>query len=127
MSWSLVTLVAGFALFALALKAGAGLAAGAGAVVAAGTGAALVWYLWPTSRLRIDVGAPIVPALAALFIIVPGIAVVLPGLSMFWLSGQAGHLIRENRQDGEAIAAIGYAEPSFVFVTGTKTALLSEA
>lgn len=125
--WSLVTMAIGFALLGLALKTDASFVARTAAVVVASAAAALVWHVWRTTRLRIDVTAPLLSAVAALFIIVPGIALVLPGLSELWLSAQASHLIRQHRQDNEIIAAIGYAEPSFVFLNGTKTALLSSS
>lgn len=125
--WSLVTVAVGCALLGLSVKADANFLAKTAAVVAASAAAALVWHVWRTMRLRIDVTAPLLSVVAALFIIVPGIALVLPGLSKFWLSAEASHLIRQHRQDNEVIAAVGYAEPSFVFLNGTKTALLSDA
>ena len=125
--WSLVTLAVGFALLGLAFKTDASFLARTAAVVVASAAAALIWHVWRTIRLRIDVTAPLLSVVAALFITVPGIALVLPGLSELWLSAEASHLIRQHRQDNEVIAAIGYAEPSFVFLNGTKTALLSDA
>ena len=122
--WSLVAIGVGFALLGLAVKTDASFLAKTAAVVVASASAALVWHLWRPAPLRIDVAAPLVTVSAAHFIIVPGIALVLPGLSSLWLSAEASHVIRQYRQDNEAIAAIGYAEPSFVFLNGTKTALL---
>ena len=122
--WSVVTIAVGFALLALTIKSGGSFVAETAAVVVASAAIALVWHLWRTTKLRIEATTPMLSVVAALFVIVPAIALVLPGLPALWLSAEASHIILSHRRDGEAVAAIGYAEPSFVFLNGTGTALL---
>jgi 4-amino-4-deoxy-L-arabinose transferase-like glycosyltransferase len=125
--WSLVTLAVGFGLLAIIWLRGGDLSAEIAGVIAASAGAALVWHLWRGIALAIDVTTPLLSVVVALFVIAPGIAAVLPGLSGVWLSRDATHVIRSYRQAGEPVAAVGYAEPSFVFLNGTQTVLLSDA
>src|SRR5579875_3239174 len=68
--------------------------------------------------------AALLAALAVAFVI-PA-AAILPGLDRLWLSRAAAALVaRHPPPPGRPVVAIGYSEPSLVFLLGTKTRLLS--
>ena len=123
--WSLVTIGVAFGLLGIAVKFDASFMAKTAAVIGAGAAAAVIWHLWQTTKLTLDVTTPLLSVIVALFVIVPGLAIVLPGVPGFWLSAEATRLIAQHRNAGDAVAAVGYAEPSLVFLNGTDTALLS--
>jgi 4-amino-4-deoxy-L-arabinose transferase-like glycosyltransferase len=51
---------------------------------------------------------------------------LIPNLDALWLSREAAALVQRYRGgNGEAVDAVGYSEPSLVFLLGTKTRLVS--
>jgi len=68
--------------------------------------------------------ALLLAALAAAFVL-PA-AAILPGLDRLWLSRAAAALVAEHPPPaGAPLVAIGYSEPSLVFLLGTKARLVS--
>jgi 4-amino-4-deoxy-L-arabinose transferase-like glycosyltransferase len=64
-------------------------------------------------------------ALAAVFVITAGAAVV-PGLDRLWLSQTAAAAVaRHPPPPGAAVLSVGYSEPSLVFLLGTPTRLVT--
>ena len=65
-------------------------------------------------------------ALLALLILPAGFALVAPRLGALWLSRDAAELVRRYRPPPTApVVAVGYSEPSLVFLLGTATRQLS--
>ena len=100
----------------------------AGGVVAVGViGAVLLLALAPALlmyRSRPGVAAGLIAALSLAFV-VPA-AVVLPGLERLWLSRAALDLVTSHPPTaGSPLVAVGYSEPSLVFLLGTKLLLAS--
>ncbi|HKT18087.1 MAG TPA: glycosyltransferase family 39 protein [Stellaceae bacterium] len=62
----------------------------------------------------------------ALLVLPLGFAFVAPQLDRLWLSRAAAELVARNApaQDAPVVAAAGYAEPSLVFLLGTRTMLV---
>lgn len=114
--WGLATLALAAALVALPWRYGAsGVVVGAiGAVLVAGIGAAQEWR-------------PSVTGLSALAIaFTVTLAGVLPGLDRIWLSRSAAALVAAHApRTGEPLVAVGYNEPSLVFLLGTDLRLES--
>jgi 4-amino-4-deoxy-L-arabinose transferase-like glycosyltransferase len=116
--WSLVTLALAAALVVLPLVFGHGLAP-AGIV---GAAALLVLAALLLPRRPPAATALLLAGLAAAFVL-PA-AAVLPGLDRLWLSRAAAALVaRHPPPPGEPLVAVGYSEPSLVFMLGTKTRL----
>jgi 4-amino-4-deoxy-L-arabinose transferase-like glycosyltransferase len=66
--------------------------------------------------------------LLALFVLAPAFGIAAPTLDRLWLSRSAAALVAAHpAAPGAPLAAVGYAEPSLVFLLGTKTQLLSPA
>jgi 4-amino-4-deoxy-L-arabinose transferase-like glycosyltransferase len=112
--WGLVTIALAGALVILPFRFGDHLSvAGAiGAMVLLGLMAALL-YRWPRPPLV----AAILVGLSAAFILPAGSA-VLPGLDGLWLSRAAADLVAHHPSSGAPLVAIGYGEPSLVFLLG---------
>jgi 4-amino-4-deoxy-L-arabinose transferase-like glycosyltransferase len=65
-------------------------------------------------------------ALLALLVFAPAFAVVAPGLDGLWLSRAAADAVARYRPPRDApVVAVGYSEPSLVFLLGTRTRSLS--
>ncbi|MGO8915013.1 MAG: ArnT family glycosyltransferase [Stellaceae bacterium] len=65
-------------------------------------------------------------ALLALLVMPAGFALVAPGLDGLWLSRQAAMMVERYRPPRDApVVAVGYDEPSLIFLLGTRTRLLS--
>jgi 4-amino-4-deoxy-L-arabinose transferase-like glycosyltransferase len=116
MLWGMVTLALAAALVALSWRYGNGIAIGViGAVLVAGIGAIQEWR----------------PSLAGLTALALAFAVtltayVLPGLDRLWLSRSAAALVAAHaRRAGRPLVAVGYNEPSLVFMLGTDLRLES--
>jgi 4-amino-4-deoxy-L-arabinose transferase-like glycosyltransferase len=118
--WVIVTVMLGAVLIVLPLRFGGqvSIAGILGAVVLLGLAAALLYR-----RPRPVLIAAAVAVLSAAFLL-PVATVVLPGLDRFWLSRAAAELIaRHPSQAGASLFAVGYAEPSLVFLLGGKVRL----
>jgi 4-amino-4-deoxy-L-arabinose transferase-like glycosyltransferase len=112
--WGAVTFALAAALVALPLNYGAHLSA-LGIVGAALLAGAVVWSWLRT--MPVPAGIAVV---AAVFV-VPFTAGVAPGLDRLWLSRAAAALVAERPpQPGAPLVAVGYDEPSLVFLLGTR-------
>jgi len=120
--WAAAGLVLAAALMIVPLQLGRGIdAAGivAGAVI-----------LFLGGRMAIAAWRGIAPGLAAravllaLLVLAPALGLELPTLDRLWLSRAASELVAQHHGEG-ATLAVGYAEPSLVFLLGTATRLLS--
>jgi 4-amino-4-deoxy-L-arabinose transferase-like glycosyltransferase len=116
MLWGLVTLALAAALVALSWRYGNGIAIGAtGAVIVAGLGAVQGW--------RPSLAGLTALALAFSITLTAG---VLPGLDRLWLSRSAAALVAAHApRAGRPLVAVGYNEPSLVFMLGTDLRLES--
>jgi 4-amino-4-deoxy-L-arabinose transferase-like glycosyltransferase len=115
--WAAVTLALATLLVALPIYLGHGssIAAVAGAAVMLILAAALLF----AGRRHL-----LVAPLAFLFVL--SAAAVLPGLDHLWLSRSAAALVaRDPPPKGEPLVALGYSEPSLVFLLGPQTRLLT--
>jgi 4-amino-4-deoxy-L-arabinose transferase-like glycosyltransferase len=111
--WAIVTIALASALIVLPFRFGdqLSIAGMMGAVALLGLAAALL-YRW--SRPPIIVAAII--GLSAAFILPAGLA-VLPGLDGLWLSRAAAELVAHHSPTaGAPLVAVGYGEPSLVFL-----------
>ena len=114
-AWAIVTAVLATALIFLPLRFGGPVAAAiAGAVLLLGLAAAMLYRRG---------SAPLAAAgfaVLALAFIAPAGGSVLPGLERLWLSRAAAGLVAQHpREAGAPLIAVGYSEPSFVFMLGT--------
>jgi 4-amino-4-deoxy-L-arabinose transferase-like glycosyltransferase len=113
--WVIVTVMLAAVLIVLPLRFGGqvSIAGMLGAAVLLGLAAALLYR-----RPRPALIAAVVAVLSAAFLL-PVATVVLPGLDRFWLSRAAAELVaRHPSQAGASLFAVGYAEPSLVFLLG---------
>ena len=113
--WGLVTIALAGALVVLPFRFGDHLSIAGliGAIALLGLMAALL-YRWPRPPLV----AAILVGLSAAFILPAGSA-VLPGLDRLWLSRAAANLVAHHPAGaGAPLVAIGYGEPSLVFLLG---------
>ena len=118
--WAVVTVVLAAVLIVLPLRFGGqvSIAGVIGAAVLLGLAAALL-YRRPGPQL----GAAAVAMLSAAFLL-PAATIVLPSLDRFWLSRAAAELVaRYPPHPGASLFAVGYAEPSLVFLLGGKIRL----
>jgi 4-amino-4-deoxy-L-arabinose transferase-like glycosyltransferase len=118
--WALVTLALAAALVVLPIAFGRG-PAPAGII-----GAVALLGLMPglLVRRRSAVTAVLTAGLAAAFVL-PA-AAFLPGLDRIWLSRAAAALVaRHPPPPGAPLVAVGYSEPSLVFLLGTRARLAS--
>ena len=114
--FAVATAALAFLLAALPILFGAGfsLAALAAAALLAALGAALL--LAPRRFF-------LVPMLSAAFVFAAA-QIVLPSLDRLWLSRSAAALVAAHPgQKGTPVLAVGYSEPSLVFLLGSKTRL----
>jgi 4-amino-4-deoxy-L-arabinose transferase-like glycosyltransferase len=122
--WLIIALALAAALAILPLSFGQ-LAGGAGIVAAAVVllfGTRLAWAAWRNP------GPGLVARLAllALLVFAPGFGLVAPSLDSLWLSRGAAALVARLRPPPLApVVVVGYAEPSLVFMLGTRTRSLS--
>jgi 4-amino-4-deoxy-L-arabinose transferase-like glycosyltransferase len=122
--WGVVTLALAAALLLAPVQYGTGL------ILAGATAAAIaVWLGQRSVRLAWRGAAPHLAArtvLLALFALPLGFAFVAPQLDALWLSRNVAILLAQAAPGRDPIvAATGYAEPSLVFMLGTKTLLAS--
>ena len=120
--WGTVTIALTAALVILPLRFGdqVSVAGMIGALALLGLAAALL-YRWPRPPL---VTAAII-GLSAAFILPAGLA-VLPGLDRLWLSRAAAELVAHHPPAaGTPLIAVGYGEPSLVFLLGGHVRLTS--
>jgi 4-amino-4-deoxy-L-arabinose transferase-like glycosyltransferase len=103
----------------------------AGRVDSAGVAAAAIILVFGT-RLAVmalrRAGAGLVARIAvlALLVLPLGFALVAPGLDALWLSRSAAEMVQRHRPPRDApVVAVGYSEPSLVFLLGTKTRSLT--
>ncbi len=118
--WVIVTVVLAAVLIVLPLRFGGqvSIAGIIGTAMLLGLAAALL-YRWP----RPPLAAAAVAVLSAAFLL-PAAIVILPGLDRFWLSRAGAELVaRHPPQAGAALVAVGYAEPSLVFLLGGQVRL----
>jgi 4-amino-4-deoxy-L-arabinose transferase-like glycosyltransferase len=118
--WTLVTLALAGALVILPIEFGQGPSPAGiiGAFALLALGSALL------PRRRPAVTAVLLAAIAAAFV-VPA-AAILPGLDRIWLSRAAAALVTSHPPPaGKPLVAVGYSEPSLVFLLGTQTRLAS--
>ena len=113
--WTIVTLALASALVVLPIRFGEGVSiagiGGAGAMLVITTA---LFYRWPRPPF---IAAAIVAVSAAF--VVPAGMVVMPELDRLWLSRSAAELIAKNaRPAGMPLVAVGYGEPSLVFLLG---------
>ena len=113
--WAMVTLALASALVILPIRFGEGFSAagimGAAAILVLATA---LFYRWP----RPPFAAAAIVALSMAFVI-PAETGVLPGLARLWLSRSAAALLAEHPPAaGAPLVAIGYGEPSLVFLLG---------
>src|SRR5262249_21639253 len=103
----------------LAVRFGGPLAPGViGAVLLLGIGAAMLYRM-----ARPALAAAGMAVLAAAFV-VPAGTEVLPGLEKLWLSRAAAGLIAAHpHEPGRPLMAVGYSEPSIVFMVGSEIRL----
>jgi 4-amino-4-deoxy-L-arabinose transferase-like glycosyltransferase len=121
--WLIVTLMLAVGFNVLPIIAGDGLVP-AGLAVALFL-ALIVWALF------LDKAPPVAPAavvsciLAAIVLYLPVFNLILPTLDKIWLSPAAARLVSDYGQPpGVPVVAVGYAEPSLVFLLGTDTKLI---
>ena len=114
-AWAVVTVALATALIFLPLRFGGPIAAAiAGAVLLLGLAAGLLYW-----RSQATLAAAAIAALAAAFIIPAGLS-VLPGLERLWLSRLAAGLVAQHpREASTPLIAVGYSEPSLVFMLGS--------
>jgi 4-amino-4-deoxy-L-arabinose transferase-like glycosyltransferase len=123
--WSLVALALAAALALLPLCFGQG-------VAVAGVVAAFILLLFGFRLARAawsHGGAGVVArvAILALLVFAPGFALVAPSLDRLWLSRGAAAMVARYGPPRDApvpVVAVGYAEPSLVFLLGTRTRFL---
>jgi 4-amino-4-deoxy-L-arabinose transferase-like glycosyltransferase len=122
--WLIVAVALAAALAILPLSFGR-LVGGAGIVAAAVLlifGTRLAWAAWRSP------GPGLVGRLAllALLVFAPGFGLVVPSLDPVWLSrGAAALVARLQPPPAGPVVVVGYAEPSLVFMLGTRTRSLS--
>jgi 4-amino-4-deoxy-L-arabinose transferase-like glycosyltransferase len=113
--WAIATLALAAALVVLPIRFGAG-------VAAIGILGAALMVLIAVLLLHRPPNFAVLPLVAALSLVFVGIAAagVLPGLDRLWLSRAAASLVAAHpRAAGEPLVAVGYSEPSLVFLLGT--------
>jgi 4-amino-4-deoxy-L-arabinose transferase-like glycosyltransferase len=122
--WLILALALAAALAILPLSFGR-LAGGAGIVAAAVLllfGTRLTW----AARRTPGPGLVARLALLALLVFAPGFGLVVPSLDPLWLSrGAAALVARLQPPPAAPVVVVGYAEPSLVFMLGTRTQSLS--
>jgi 4-amino-4-deoxy-L-arabinose transferase-like glycosyltransferase len=123
--WSLVTLAAGVVITAGAIRLGDGVDLTVlCAVLAACLSCVICARLCWTGQL---IGASWVAVIGSVVLFVPALQWVLPDLRALWLSNGAAAAIarRPSRGSGSRpLAAVGYHEPSLIFLAGTNMALI---
>ncbi|HYM03968.1 MAG TPA: glycosyltransferase family 39 protein [Stellaceae bacterium] len=122
--WVVVSLVLAAALALLPLRFGYGVAAAgvvAGAIILL-FGKRLVFAAWRAPVPGLAVRA----VLLALLVFAPAFQFVAPRLDALWLSRGAAEIVARYRPPRDApVVAVGYSEPSLVFLLGTATRFVS--
>lgn len=121
--WFLATLGIVALLVVAPMNYGTGSVAGSiAAAIALYLGARLGLALWYKPAPHLGARAVIL----AILVLPLAFAFVAPSLDRLWLSRDAAALVAQAAPDNKApISAVGYAEPSLVFMLGTKTMLAS--
>ncbi len=120
--WGVVSLGLAVLLVGLPLRFGGHLVIGGllGALVL--TGLAIAFW---RQRQMPERAVLLIPALSLTFI-VSAAMLVLPGVDQLWLSRAASALVAEHqRPPGTLLVAVGYSEPSLVFLLGTRLRLMT--
>ena len=118
--WVAVTIGLAALLIGLPLRFGNAVASGgvAGAIVLLGLLATLLRH-----RHNANGAVALIPALSLALAVPAGLS-VLPGLDRLWLSRAAAELVaRHPDTAGRKLVAVGYGEPSLVFLLGTNIRL----
>jgi 4-amino-4-deoxy-L-arabinose transferase-like glycosyltransferase len=124
MIWGAVTIALAAALIVLPERLGGTVSPAIIAAVPMMLGLALLLYFRDQRRMR---AAALVAALAAAFVL-PAALAVAPEFNLLWPSrSAAAALARHPPRSGEAVLAVGYSEPSLVFLLGTATRLVTAA
>jgi 4-amino-4-deoxy-L-arabinose transferase-like glycosyltransferase len=119
-AWAAVSLGLAVLLIGLPLRFGDRFAVvgGLGAALLIALAAALIWY-----RPGPEITTGLIAALSLAFVMPAGLG-VLPGLDRLWLSRAAAGLVaRHPPAAGTPLVAVGYSEPSLVFLIGTELRL----
>jgi 4-amino-4-deoxy-L-arabinose transferase-like glycosyltransferase len=117
-----VGIVAALALAPFGLMHGIDAAGAVACVVILGFGAATLRVAWR----GVEPALAVRTSLIALLVLPVVLALEAPGLDPIWLSRAAAQMVARYRlPPGVAVAAVGYAEPSLVFLLGTRTLLAS--
>ncbi|HUB94925.1 MAG TPA: glycosyltransferase family 39 protein [Stellaceae bacterium] len=122
--WALASLaiIAALAVAPLGLTHGVDVAGVAAGVVILAFGGATFRVAWR----RVETGLAVRAALIALLVLPAALALEAPRLDPLWLSRDAASMVARYRPPPDvAVAAVGYAEPSLVFLLGTNTILAS--
>jgi 4-amino-4-deoxy-L-arabinose transferase-like glycosyltransferase len=120
--WAAVTIVLGGALIALPLWFNGAVSPAVVVAVPMMLGLSFLLLFDHRQPLRI---MGLVAAASAAFVL-PAALVVVPGLDPLWPSrSAAAALARQRPSPGEVILAVGYNEPSLVFLLGTRTRLVT--
>jgi 4-amino-4-deoxy-L-arabinose transferase-like glycosyltransferase len=122
--WVMVTMALAAALIALPSWFGGAVSPAniAAAVALPGLGLMLLLRNWRATH-----ATALIAALAMTFVL-PAALEVVPGLNDLWLSRSAAAAVaRHPPRPGEALLAVGYSEPSLVFLLGTATRLVTAA
>jgi len=113
--WAVVAVGLAVLLVGLPLRFGDGVVAAAivgGALLLALAAALLYWRPGPMPTAALAV------ALSLAFLL-PAALGVLPGLDRLWLSREAAALVGRHPETKRPLVAVGYSEPSLVFLLGT--------
>jgi len=118
-AWAVVTVTLATALIFLPLRFGGPVAVAiAGAVLLLALAAAMLYR-----RTSAPIAAAGLAAMGFAFIVAAGSS-VLPGLERLWISRAAAGLVAQHpRESGAPLLAVGYSEPSLVFMLGTEVRL----
>ena len=122
--WMVAALMLAAVLVMLPLRLGAGLppAGGVAAAIILFFGPHLALAAWRAPLPGIAVRA----VLLALLVLPPSLALVAPHLDRLWLSRDAAAAVARYRPPANApVVAVGFSEPSLVFLLGTRTRSLT--
>jgi 4-amino-4-deoxy-L-arabinose transferase-like glycosyltransferase len=126
--WAVVSVALAAGVFAAPMQlAGDGTASPALLAIALVPSAAIISMLIAQLRRSVDPapGDALRCALLAAFVFVPVFTGLLPRLDRIWLSREAAAMVAQAGPRGAPVDAVGYTEPSLVFLLGTATRFVS--